>query len=372
MEGINNLLDKLSLEDIEKLRLLFAVNVNSNSKPDQIITLRVFSQEYKEHIKANRTVSYYRSVINAFQHFEKYFGVQRALNTIAYKDVEMFVTHLQQKVTKGYRVYYRTLKAAFNKAIDWGYVTDNHFIKVKLPKKVKLNPTFINSTELQKIVDCLPNQLLKDAIVFGFSTGLRLSEIVNLKWTNIDFASKVIIVGDEEFTTKGKNQRYVPFGEEVQEILKGRIQNAEFRIKNVKRSEKAKSKSEISDEHNMTNGNAVDIRSYSVVGTSTLRQGSVQAPHSMANSNKVDIHSHSIVKGKYVFGKENGFPFTGDYFSKNFKKAVRAANLDEGIHFHTLRHSFASNLAQKGVSIYVIKELLGHSSVSTTEIYSHL
>ena len=46
--------------------------------------------------------------------------------------------------------------------------------------------------------------------------------------------------------------------------------------------------------------------------------------------------------------------------------------MDKGFHFHSLRHSFASNLAQQGVSLYTIKELLGHSSISTTEIYSHL
>ena len=62
----------------------------------------------------------------------------------------------------------------------------------------------------------------------------------------------------------------------------------------------------------------------------------------------------------------------GDHFSRKFKKACRAASVDERIHFHTLRHSFASRLAQEGVSLYVIKELLGHSSITTTEIYSHL
>lgn len=58
--------------------------------------------------------------------------------------------------------------------------------------------------------------------------------------------------------------------------------------------------------------------------------------------------------------------------SKQFKKIVRNANLNDKIHFHTLRHSFASLLVQKGVSLYVVKELLGHEDLATTQIYSHL
>jgi len=80
----------------------------------------------------------------------------------------------------------------------------------------------------------------------------------------------------------------------------------------------------------------------------------------------------SIKNDEYVFPKMKGIKYNEDYVSKSFKKAVRAAQLDDAIHFHTLRHSFASNLVQRGASIYVVKELLGHGDISTTQIYSHL
>jgi integrase len=60
------------------------------------------------------------------------------------------------------------------------------------------------------------------------------------------------------------------------------------------------------------------------------------------------------------------------FVSKNFKKHVRLAMLNDRLHFHSLRHTFASWLVQDGVSLYEVQKLLGHSSSETTEIYSHL
>ena len=67
-----------------------------------------------------------------------------------------------------------------------------------------------------------------------------------------------------------------------------------------------------------------------------------------------------------------GIKLNEDYASKKFKVAVREAGLNDNIHFHTLRHSFASRLIQKGASVFVVKELLGHEDIKTTQIYSHL
>jgi integrase/recombinase XerD len=80
----------------------------------------------------------------------------------------------------------------------------------------------------------------------------------------------------------------------------------------------------------------------------------------------------NISKGDFVFRKCENVKLNENYVSKAFKYSVREANVNESIHFHSLRHSFASNLVQKGVSLYVVKELLGHEDLQTTQIYSHL
>jgi site-specific recombinase XerD len=137
---------------------------------------------------------------------------------------------------------------------------------------------------------------------------MRLNELIHLSWTSISFTDKIITVGDNEFTTKGRNQRYIPISNELLKVLQRRLEE----------------------------------------------------------------RNPDSTRSKFVFAKPNEQKFSGDFVSRVFKRSCIALNMDPGIHFHTLRHSFASNLAQRGVSLYIIKELLGHSSISTTEIYSHL
>ena len=86
----------------------------------------------------------------------------------------------------------------------------------------------------------------------------------------------------------------------------------------------------------------------------------------------LSLRCSNSISHNYVFTKTKNIKLNEDYVSKKFKKAVRSAGLNDEIHFHTLRHSFASLLVQKGVSLYVVKELLGHEDLATTQIYSHL
>ena len=72
-----------------------------------------------------------------------------------------------------------------------------------------------------------------------------------------------------------------------------------------------------------------------------------------------------------VFTLRDGF-INPDFVCKEFKKYVIKAGLNPKLKFHSLRHTFASWLVQRGVSIYEVSKLLGHSDIKVTEIYSHL
>ncbi|MFA6978630.1 MAG: tyrosine-type recombinase/integrase [Ignavibacteriaceae bacterium] len=317
IDGIQNILSKISLKEMEKFKILYSMMPQVEQKG--IVTLRVFANECSHHIKENRSSSYWRSVKIALRYFVEYFGEQRSISSIQLREIEDFVIHLRHIVKKGYVVYFRNLKAAFNKAIDWKYISENHFLKIKLPKRQKASPAYISSEQFPKILCHVTIAVIRFIILTAYYTGMRLNELVNMTWKNVDLVARIITVGDDEFTTKGRNQRYIPICDELYEVL-------------------------------------VRISPSKTEKTSPI----------VLSINKAD-------NGKrYVFSKSNGMRWTGDYISKKFKNACKAAGIDNSIHFHSLRHSFASNLVQKGVSLYAIKELLGHSSITTTEIYSHL
>ena len=150
--------------------------------------------------------------------------------------------------------------------------------------------------------------MLKEFCTTAFYTGMRLREIVNLVWECVDFKRKIIIV---------KN-------------ING------FTTKNKKER-------------------IIPINS--IIESLMLDR--------FSRKNNADNNN-------YLFYRVMGIKLNEDYVSKNFKVAVRDSGLNDNIHFHTLRHSFASRLIQKGVSLFVVKELLGHEDIKTTQIYSHL
>lgn len=212
-----------------------------------------------------------------------------------------------QRTQSGAALYYRILKAAFSKAVVWNLLQENPLNKIKSPKVTKSFPAYLSEAELILILNKTDDELLKDIFTTAFYTGMRLNEILNMKWNWIDFNQNIITVkNSEDFKTKNKRERIIPIHQKVKSILQGH-----FPLGNQPKS-------------------------------------------------------------YLIFYRKTGIRLNGEFISKQFKKAVRTAIFSEDIHFHSLRHSFASALVQRGISLYAVKELLGHENIKTTQIYSHL
>lgn len=268
-----------------------------NSRPsNKLITRGKNKGQILEH-------TYTRNVAYTFEKFIKHTG-NILIKDITAESIEAYLLKSFKKAKYAAALDFRILRSAFQKATDWSFVVSNPFAKVKLPRIQKNPPAYITRSQLEKILEHVPNKL-KDLYRFAFLTGIRLSELTNLTWKNVNIKEAIIQIGDESFTTKSKKFRVIPICNEAAQILSKKVPKI-------------------------------------------------------------------FDKSRVVFCKTNRMPFTNDWISRTFKQAVRGAGMDETIHFHSLRHSFASNLVKDGASIYHLKELMGHSSVAVTEIYSHL
>jgi site-specific recombinase XerD len=285
----------------------FKKNLTKNEKVEYI-NLEEFRKIYLEYANTAFSKSYIkRGIEYSFNTILKDIDVKTPLLRLHTNQLEKVLLAHYQKSKTGAHSIYRTLKSAFQKAIQWKYLTENPFKSIKLPKVNKNHPLFITLEDLKKILTNECNPDFKELYSFAFYTGMRLNEIINLKWDCIDFNSnKISVKNTDGFTTKSKLERIIPVNKTLFKLLSDRKEIA------------------LSD------------------------------------------------KNDFVFKKSRGVKLNPDTVSRNFKRAVIKSELNTKIHFHTLRHSFASNLIINGVSLYIVKELLGHQDYSTTQIYSHL
>lgn len=75
---------------------------------------------------------------------------------------------------------------------------------------------------------------------------------------------------------------------------------------------------------------------------------------------------------EYFFVSNKGNQMKPDGIRKMFKRALREAGLDESLSPHAMRHAFATNLLEGGADLRTVQEMLGHASLSTTQIYTHV
>ncbi len=140
-----------------------------------------------------------------------------------------------------------------------------------------------------------------------YSSGLRVSELVNLKPSQVDWEENFLRI-----TGKGNKTRYVPLGGVAAKALHCYLQHAR--------------------------------------------------PKLLRNGRRADV----------IFLSNRGERLTRDRILQIIKERARAAGLPENVYPHILRHSFATHLLENGADLRVIQDMLGHASLSTTQVYTHV
>lgn len=290
---------------IKKVKPLKKVEqIKEEIKP---ILISTFKNEYLVYVGSSKSKNYTRSIQYSFKKLLESTG-DIPLKNLNLRVLDQFLTLTFARTPSGAATFYRTLKAAFSKAVHWDYISENPLKRIKSPKVAKTFPVFISESELNAILGKTEEEYLRNIFLITFYTGMRLSEIVNMKLSWLDMNSSQISVRcSASFTTKNKKERVIPFNDKLKQVFTNRVPKM-----------------------------------------------------------------FNIDSNEYIFTNSLGRKLNDDFVSKKFKEAVREAKLDDKIHFHSLRHSFASLLVQRGVSLYVVKELLGHEDLATTQIYSHL
>ena len=273
------------------------------------VSLVEFESEYLQFIKIH-SIAYQKIVFSSFKQLKEYLGKDIYLSKIDNRIIEKYIFDVYCRSESAASLYYRTLKAAFAKAVVWNYILENPFLRVPPPKVKSRFPMFVKPQDMILLLPHIKEDYLKSFYTIAFNTGMRADELCNLRWNAIDLSQRIITVKNTNtFSTKSGKERIIPINDKVYRELQKR------KPKVIK----------INSENN-----------------------------------------------DFVFCRIYGVKLLVDFVSKKFKKACRAAKRSEDMHLHSLRHGFASQLVQKGVSLYVVKEILGHSDLKTTQIYSHL
>ena len=222
----SDFLSKFSIEDLQKIAFIFQSGKAEPILPS--ITLEDYKREYISHMnEKGYSKAYIISSEFTLKKFIKYFGTAKTLKEIDLRSAEKFIYSLQKDAPSGSANYLRNMKVIFNQAVKWEYLNENVFKRIKLPKKQKTNPAYINPTEMEMICNIETNQTLKDIYHFSFYTGARLSETINITWKEIDLQERNIYIG-RNYNTKSRKERTVPICEPLYEILmieKKRSQN---------------------------------------------------------------------------------------------------------------------------------------------------
>lgn len=205
-----------------------------------------------------------------------------------------------------------SIKAFFKFLLEDDYRTDNPATLLEGPKLGLYLPDTLSEEDINRIITCIDNSTdigkrNKCILEVLYGCGLRVSELIDLKISNINFKESYIMVEG-----KGEKTRLVPLANTTAEFITSYI-------------------------------------------------------HTIRNKTKINKKYEDT-----LFLNSRGTNMSRVIVFIIIKELTQKAGISKSISPHTFRHSFATHLLQNGADLRFIQEMLGHSSITTTQVYTHL
>lgn len=266
---------------------------------------------------SSATVSAYRSDLQRYQQFLADRGIDK-MDQISRKDVADFLTSLSGLAPSSRTRLLAAVHEIHRFALDQQFVRDDVSADVRPPRQARRLPQVLSVEEVRRLLEAAsvgtgedPISLRDRAVLeFLYATGARVSEATGLDFPALNMSDRLVML-----TGKGNKQRVVPIGSYACEAL----------------------------ERYISSGRPV-----------------------LARKSK-----HGI-KRSAVFLNKRGRRLSRQSVWEILQICAKRAGITKPVHPHTLRHCFATHLLEGGADVRTVQELLGHASVTTTQIYTHV
>lgn len=241
--------------------------------------------------------------------FEMYFKNENIID-INYKKIRTYIAHLSEKeyTAKSISRHLSTVRSFFKYLKSEKIIESNPMILVKNPKIAKKIPDHLHYYEIEKMLEQgttaldIRNNLILEIL---YSTGVRVSELVNIKIKDINSDLSIKILG------KGNKERYVLFGKKLNEKIDGYLKYSRTELLKEKESD-------------------------------------------------------------YLLINKNGTKLSDRGVRLIIENIVKKTSINKHVSPHTIRHTFATHMLDMGADLKIVQELLGHVSLETTAIYTHV
>lgn len=268
-------------------------------------------EEFKNYLLIDKkystnTINSYMNDLNNFNSF-----INKNVSAITKNDILSFITHEKDNKQERSITHMITVLRNFFRFLEQEkMVKKNPTDSIEIPKIRKTLPTVLSQNEIETLLDIDLNNKYnyrdKAMLELMYATGTRISELINIKITDINLTNGTVIVFG-----KGSKERIIP------------------------------------------------IEDY------TLKYVEIYINNYRGELLKKKINN-------YLFLNSRGEKISRQSFFKMIKLLAIKKGIKKDFSPHTLRHSFATHLLENGADLRSIQELLGHSDISTTQIYTHV